>query len=64
MISEWSRLWECPSEYVLVRVGDEEFAIVELESKSAIIIEDDTSYKEVVRRMKEAGVCVTDRLPF
>ena len=64
---EWKRLWTTDAgKYVLVRVDTDvqpAFVIVERATKTALIIEDDDTYRQVVDEMQRAGVEQTDTFP-
>jgi hypothetical protein len=65
-LTEYQHLWTKEADlHCLIRVGDKEneFVIFNRKNKSAIVIEDDKLYGEVIRMMISKGVQITNEIP-
>lgn len=66
---EFKNLWTSDvTKYVLLRTGhgpdgQQRFMIFNMETRMALVIEDEEVSREVKRRMHQAGVPVVDRAP-
>lgn len=65
-LAEYEYLWTSDVDtYCLIKVSDteDEFVIYNRRSKTAIVIEDDRLYGQVIRMMISRGVLITNTIP-
>ncbi len=65
-LAEYEYLWTSDVDtYCLIKVSDteDEFVIYNRRSKTAIVIEDDRLYGQVIRMMISRGVFITNTIP-